>query len=48
MKSMWPLLAAIFFMTSLYRAGGGGAWPLGTPPGSATDCLIKANEQLEA
>ena len=35
MKSMWPPLAAIFFMTYLYRAGG--AWPpLGTPPGSTT------------
>ena len=29
MKSMWSPLAAIFFMTCLYRAGG--AWPLGTP-----------------
>ena len=27
MKSMWPPLAAIFFMTYLYRAGGGGPWP---------------------
>ena len=37
MKSMWPPLAAIFFMTCLYRAGGGHG-PLGTPPppGSAT------------
>ena len=34
MKSMWTPLAAIFFMTYLYRAGGHG--PLGTPPGSAT------------
>ena len=32
MKSMWPPLAAIFFMTYLYRAGGGGHGPLGTPP----------------
>ena len=31
MKSMWPSLAAIFFMTYLYRAGGGGHGPLGTP-----------------
>ena len=37
MKSMWPPLAAIFFMTYLYRAVGGHG-PLGTPlPGSATD-----------
>ena len=27
MKSMWPPLTAIFFMTYLYRAGGGGPWP---------------------
>ena len=32
MKSMWPPLVAIFFMTYFYRAGG--AWP--SPPGSAT------------
>ena len=31
MKAMWPPLAAIFFMTYLYRAGGGGHGPLGTP-----------------
>ena len=38
MKSIWLPLAAIFFMTYLYRAGGGGRGhgPLGTPPGSAT------------
>ena len=34
MKSMWLPLAAIFFMTYLYRAGG--AWPPRHPPGSAT------------
>ena len=27
MKSMWPNLVAIFFMTYFYRAGGGHAWP---------------------
>ena len=27
MKSMWPPLAAIFFMTNFYRAGGGGVPP---------------------
>ena len=31
MKSMWPPLAAIFFMTYLYRAGGGGMAP-SVPP----------------
>ena len=31
MKSMWLPLAAIFFMTYLYRAGGGGHGLLGTP-----------------
>ena len=31
MKSMWPPLAAIFFMTYFHRAGGPSA-----PPGSAT------------
>ena len=37
MKSMWPPLVAIFFMTYFYRAGGGGGHgPLGLP-GSATD-----------
>ena len=35
MKSMWPPLAAIFFMTYFYRAWGG-AWPPRHPPGSAT------------
>ena len=35
MKSMWPPLAAIFFMTHFYRAGGGGMAP-SAPPGSAT------------
>ena len=35
MKSMWPPLAAIFFMTYLYRAGG--PWPpRHPPPGSTT------------
>ena len=29
MKSMWPPLATIFFMTYFHRAWGGGAWPLG-------------------
>ena len=32
MKSMWPPLAAIFFMTCFYRARGGGAWPPRPPP----------------
>ena len=34
MKSVWPPLVAIFFMTYLYRAGG--PWPPRIPPGSAT------------
>ena len=37
MKSMWPPLAAIFFMTYLYRAGRGHGPPR-HPPGSATVC----------
>ena len=43
MKFMWPLLAAIFFITYFHRAGGGGgSWPL-SPPGSATvgNCFVK-------
>ena len=39
MKSMWPPLAAIFFMTCLYRAGGGGAMAPSAPPGSATGTM---------
>ena len=39
MKSMWPPLVAIFFMTCLYRAGG--AWPHRHPPGSATEWRIQ-------
>ena len=39
MKSMWPPLAAIFFMTYLYRAWGGHG-PLGTLPGSATELTM--------
>ena len=35
MKSMWLPLVVIFFMTYLYRAGGGGVAP-SAPPGSAT------------
>ena len=31
MKSMWPPLAAIFFMTCFYRARGG-PWPPRPPP----------------
>ena len=31
MKSMWPLLAAIFFMAFFYRAGGGSMAPLPSP-----------------
>ena len=31
MKSMWPPLAAIFFMTSFYRTGRGGAMALSPP-----------------
>ena len=39
MKSMWLPLAAIFFMTYLYRAGG--PWPpRHPPPGSATVSTI--------
>ena len=34
MKSMWPPLVAIFFMTYLYRAGG--TMAPSAPPGSAT------------
>ena len=43
MKSMWPPLAAIFFMTCFYRARGG-PWPPRPPPGSATViyCLNQA------
>ena len=37
MKSMWPPLAAIFFMTYFYRAWGG-AWPPRHPP---LDPLLK-------
>ena len=37
MKSIWPPLAAIFFMTYLYKAGGGMA--PSAPPGSATDAI---------
>ena len=40
MKSMWPPLAAIFFMTCLYRAGG--TWPPRHPPGSATELSLLA------
>ena len=32
MKSMWPSLVAIFFMTYFYRALGRGAWSLRPPP----------------
>ena len=38
MKSMWPPLAAIFFMTNFYRAGGAMA-PSATP-GSSTAPLL--------
>ena len=39
MKSMWPPLAAIFFMACLYRAGGGEGRGHGPspPPGSVTE-----------
>ena len=40
MKSMWPPLVAIFFMTCLYRAGGG-EWPHRHPSGSATEWRIQ-------
>ena len=43
-KSMWLPLAAIFFMTYLYRAGGGWAWPPRHPPGSATDVVLFTTE----
>ena len=39
MKSMWPPLAAIFFMTYFYRAWGGHG-PLGTP----LDPLLKEDK----
>ena len=45
MKSMWPPLAAIFFMTSF--TGPGGVGPLG-PPGSATVNLLSLNVELKA
>ena len=37
-KSMWSPLAAIFFMTYFYRAGGGMA--PSSPPGSATGVFL--------
>ena len=44
MKFMWPQLAAIFFMTYLYRAGGG-AWPPRHPSGSATASTIQESQR---
>ena len=38
MKSMPPLVVAIFFMTTFYRPRGG-PWPPWPPPGSATESL---------
>ena len=40
MKSMWPPLAAIFFMTYLYRAGGAMA-PSLPPLDPLLNCLVK-------
>ena len=39
MKSMWLPLAAIFFMTYLYRDGGGEMAP-SVPPGSVTGLTV--------
>ena len=47
MKSMWPPLAAIFFMTYFYRAGGGHG-PLGPPPVDPLLCQEKANSSSVA
>ena len=44
MKSMWPPLVDISFMTYFYRAGG--AWPPLPPPESATESSLKIGKKL--
>ena len=44
MKSIWPPLVTIFFMTYLYRTGGGYGTLDPPPLGSVTD--LSANKQI--
>ena len=46
MKSMWPPLVAVFFMTYFYRAwGGGGAWPPRPPPPGSAPVKVRMGNQ---
>ena len=47
MKSMWPPLAAIFFMTGLYRAGGAMA-PSAPPLDSLLVCMLPAAQYMKS